>query len=53
MLLRRERTITRYDYGGLIFLFDEDKEGVVREGLRECTYLTMLMKLWNGYLENQ
>ena len=34
---------------GLDFnIFDEDEEGVVREGSSDFTYLLMLIKLWPG-----
>ena len=35
------------------YLFDEDKEGVVRDGFSEYPYLLILMKLWNRYWKNQ
>ena len=30
-------------------VFDEDDEGVVREGSSEFPYLLMLIKIWPGY----
>ena len=34
-------------------VFNEDEEGVVREGSSEFPYLLMLIKLWPGYWMNQ
>ena len=39
----------RFDFN----LFDEDEEGVVRDGSSEYTYLLMLMKLWPKDWKNQ
>ena len=34
-------------------VFDEDEEGVVREGSSEFPYLLMLIKIWPDYWMNQ
>ena len=44
----------RQEYEGFDFyLFGEDQEGVVREGLSEYPYLLMLINIFPGYWKNQ
>ena len=40
-------------WGIALNCFDEDEEGVVREGLSDYTHLLMLMKIWPGDWNNQ
>ena len=47
---RRKMIMMRWYYGGLKFnSFDEDEEGVGREGFSKYTYLLMVMNPWPGY----
>ena len=43
----------RWDYGGLVSIFNEDKEGLGGEGSSEFSNLLMLIKPWPGYWKTQ